>query len=53
VDYIAEKLIDKNCTVPRELMNKVIERIEQRLPYDCRGIKITHQLIKVTLECLN
>ncbi|SDN87573.1 hypothetical protein SAMN05443253_12318 [Bacillus sp. OK048] len=46
-------LIDNECTVPRELMDKIMKRIEKRLPFDCRGIKITHQLIKVTLECLN
>ncbi|MEH7178278.1 hypothetical protein [Neobacillus vireti] len=43
--------IDKN--VPRELINLVMDRLEQTLPYKCRGIKITHQLIQVTLECLN
>ncbi|MEH7276186.1 hypothetical protein [Neobacillus vireti] len=53
MDFIVEKVspIDKN--VPRELMDKVIERMGQSLPYNCRGIKITHHLIQVTLECLN
>ena len=53
MNFIAEKVSPIEKNVPRELMNLVIERSGQSLPYNCRGIKITHQLIQVTLECLN
>lgn len=40
-------------TIPDEMMTKIIEQIRREIPFNHRGIKITKQLIKVSLECLN
>ena len=45
--HIAER------TIPDELLGKLISRIEHILPYKCRGIMISKQLITITVESLN
>jgi hypothetical protein len=40
-------------TIPNELLDKIIARMGLTLPYYSRGIKISEELVKVTIECLN
>jgi hypothetical protein len=36
-----------------ELLNRIISKMSLSLPLKCRGIRMTEELIKVTMECLN
>ncbi|OCA85921.1 hypothetical protein A8F94_13815 [Bacillus sp. FJAT-27225] len=40
-------------TIPDELLQKAISRLGVQLPFKCRGIKISKELIKATIEILN
>ncbi len=39
--------------IPMILLNEILRRIVRPFPFHCRGIKVTQQLVIVTLECLN
>jgi hypothetical protein len=51
-----EDLRQYTSKIPPDLLNKaciIISQHSGRLPFKCRGIKITSELIKTTLELLN